>query len=129
MPLLGISAKNLQSDSTTWMQRLDASADVCASAPLDVPDDRAAPSEGNVPQPDEPAEQCREATQAFARHLGGNSVRVAPDSRPALDPPLGWTLSKLSQDRLRQAMDAESSCPGESSKCPPFARLLEALRD
>lgn len=129
VPLLGISAKNLQSDSTTWMQRLDASADVCASAPLDVPDDRAAPSEGNVPQPDEPAEQCREATQAFARHLGGNSVRVAPDSRPALDPPLGWTLSKLSQDRLRQAMDAESSCPGESSKCPPFARLLEALRD
>lgn len=129
VPLVGISAKNLQSDSTTWIQRLNASANVCASAALDVPDDPAASSEGrNVRPPDPAAEQCRIATEAFARHLGGNSVRVAPDSRPALDPPLGWTLSKLSQERLRQAMDAETPCPGESTECPPLARLLKALR-
>jgi hypothetical protein len=129
VPLVGISAKNLQSDSTTWMQRLNAGADVCGSAALNVPDDRAVASERNVPPSKKPAEQCREATRAFASHLGGNSVRVAPDSRPALDPPLGWTLSKLSQERLRLAMDAESFCSGGSMGCPPFARLLEALRN
>jgi hypothetical protein len=129
VPLVGISAKNLQSDSTTWMQRLNAAANVCGSAALDMPDDGAVASESNVPPSEKPAEHCREATKAFIGHLGGNSVRVAPDSRPALDPPLGWTLSKLSQERLRLAMDAEAACPGESRECPPFARLLEALRN
>jgi hypothetical protein len=106
VPLVGISAKNLQSDGTTWMQRLDAGSDVCATA----------------------AAQCRQATEAFTERLGGSSVRVAPDSRPALDPPLGWTLSPLSHERLRQAMDAEAACPVSGGECPEFARLLEALR-
>lgn len=107
VPLAGISAKNLQSDAASWMQRLDAGADVCAAA----------------------AEQCQAATAAFARNLGGSSLRVAPDSRPALDPPLGWTLSPLSRDGLRRAMDTEAGpCTGGTGECPGFARLLDELR-
>jgi hypothetical protein len=107
VPLAGISAKNLQSDAASWMQRLDAGADVCPAA----------------------AAQCRAATAAFARSIGGSSLRVAPDSRPALDPPLGWTLSPLSRDGLRRAMDAEAvPCTEGTGKCPGFARVLDELR-
>jgi hypothetical protein len=106
VPLVGISAKNLQSDATSWMQRLDAGADVCAPA----------------------AVRCLAARNAFTGSFGGSSVRVAPATRPALDPPLGWTLSPLSQERLRQAMDAEAACPAAGGECPAFARLLAALR-
>lgn len=106
VPLLGISAKNLQSEATSWIQRLDADADVCPSA----------------------AELCAAAEASFSAGIGGSTVRVSPASRPALDPPLGWTLSPLSRERLQQAMDAETTCPSSAAQCPAFARLLAALR-
>ncbi|NUS37373.1 MAG: hypothetical protein HOQ04_13135, partial [Pseudarthrobacter sp.] len=107
VPLLGISAKNLQSEATSWIQRLDAGADVCPTG----------------------AEQCPAAQASFTARMGGSAVRVSPASRPALDPPLGWTLSPLSRERLRQAMDAEATCPpATGGQCSGFVRLLDALR-
>jgi hypothetical protein len=107
VPLLGISAKNLQSDASSWLQRLASDDDVCGSASGD----------------------CAVASKELKSRLGGKStVVLAPDRHPAIDPPLGWTLSQLSQDELSRAMDTETCrYEGAEEGCPDFARLLHVL--
>ncbi|WP_211876788.1 hypothetical protein [Pseudarthrobacter albicanus] len=107
VPLLGISAKNLQSDASSWLQRLASDDDVCGSASGD----------------------CAVASNELKSRLGGQStVVLAPDSHPAIDPPLGWALSQLSQDELSRAMDT-ATCRNEGAgeDCSEFARLLHVL--
>lgn len=106
VPLVGISAKTLQSEATSWMQRLDGAAGVC----------------------DTGSTRCQDAQAAFARSVDGPSIRVAPASRPSLDPPLGWSLSPFSLKRLDQAMQDQAACEGSTGECPAFAKLLQALR-
>lgn len=127
VPLVGINAKNLQSDASAWLQRLDSASNVCP---------RATASESDLALeslPSKPATTCTSAMSNVRGQLGNRgTVVAAPDSRPALDPPLGWTLSQLSLDEMTSAMERET-CRGEvpadgRHACTDFASLLQLLR-
>ena len=108
VPLAGIAGTPLQTDASTWLQRLDDSfRDVCP---------RAAGS------------ACEEAVRSL-RTTTGPVVVAAPYTRPAVDAPLGWTLSEFSRQRLTDALGIEArqtkSGPGGYGR---FGALLEMLR-
>lgn len=114
VPLVGISARKLQSEKTSWIQRLEANTTVCP-----VP----ARAENNP----ESVNPCAEATGSVPTALGGRSVVVvSPNSVPALAAPLGWSLSQLSQNQLKGAMEIEAGA-GQGQQ-QPFSLLLEYLR-
>ncbi|MBO1267125.1 hypothetical protein [Arthrobacter cavernae] len=123
VPVAGIKAKDAQSDAAAWKQRLQDGAGVCE---LPVPATAPVPATGNDKQagPD-----CLEATSALASPLGTNRVvEVAPNSEPAIDPPLGWTLSAFSIERLETAMATEKHpCGPDGAGCSDFRKLLDIL--
>ncbi len=86
VPLAGIQAKNAQSEAEAWLQRLQQSADTCLS------------------------DACRSAAAMGGLLGAARTAVVAPKSEPAIDPPLGWTLSQASRNRLDQSLDAERNC-------------------
>ncbi|WP_115790286.1 hypothetical protein [Arthrobacter silvisoli] len=107
VPLAGLKAKANQVEAGAWLQRLDQSADVCLSTECDV------------------------ASRAVLGTLGGgHTVVVAPKSRPAVDPPLGWTLSMLSQNLLDKALKDElartETSPGEEPGLGKLNAVLSA---
>ncbi|NYD77036.1 hypothetical protein [Arthrobacter cupressi] len=105
VPLAGLKAKANQVEAGAWLQRLGAASDVC----LDT--------------------ECDAASGAVLDKLGGDgTVVVAPKSRPAIDPPLGWTLSMLSQNLLDEALEAEKGQDnGGSGELPGLGKLLAVL--
>ncbi|MFJ5954663.1 hypothetical protein ACIQC5_01765 [Paenarthrobacter sp. NPDC092416] len=107
VPLAGVKAKDAQSDAAAWKQRLQEGAGVCALA----------------------STQCSGATAALAGELGETRVvEVAPNSEPAIDPPLGWTLSAFSIERLDTAMGTETvPCGSPNKGCSDFRKLLDIL--
>ncbi|WP_427015356.1 hypothetical protein ACQCSX_10925 [Pseudarthrobacter sp. P1] len=108
VPLVGINARALQSGAAAWLQRLDDSSDACPTA--------------------EPASGCQLASAVVRGTLKGRSaVVVAPASTPALDAPLGWSLSQMSRDRLAAAMAAEAAAGGTVESGPRFGALLALL--
>lgn len=116
VPLVGMSARKLQSEKTSWIQRLEENTNVCP-----VPARAATDPVATNP--------CAEATGSVLKALGGRSVvEVSPNSVPALTAPLGWSLSQLSQDQLKEAMVAETRVKPESGQQQPFSLLLDYLR-
>ena len=105
VPLAGLKAKANQVEAGAWLQRLGQSADVC----LDP--------------------ECDTASKAVLDTLdSGHTVVVAPRSRPAVDPPLGWTLSMLSQNLLDKALaDDLARTGGTSGNGPGLGKLLAVL--
>ncbi|UVJ38618.1 hypothetical protein [Arthrobacter sp. CJ23] len=129
VPLAGIKAKDAQSDAAAWKQRLQEGAGVCE---LPVPATEPVPAAPPVPatgDDNQAGPDCLAATSALAGLLGTNRVvEVAPNSEPAIDPPLGWTLSSFSINRLDTAMITEKhACQPDGSGCSDFRRLLDIL--
>jgi hypothetical protein len=109
VPLVGLNAKNLQTASRAWLQRLEGAANVCPGTAAASP--------------------CMEATAQVRGALNGHAaVVVAPNSVPALVPPLGWSLSPMSEAQLAAAMATEASTPAGAGKAPTYANLLALLR-
>jgi hypothetical protein len=88
VPLSGGVAKDVQSNTGAWLQR--ASTQLLGACPR-----------GDVP--------CQTVLARFWRTLPGGVVVVAPSAQPAVEPPLGWTLSAASRIRLVTAMDRETA--------------------
>lgn len=127
VPLAGIKAKDAQSDAAAWKQRLQEGAGVCA---LPVPAGPAPTEAVTATGSDKDAVPgCSTATSAFTGPLGSKRViEVAPNSEPAIDPPLGWTLSAYSIERLDTAMGAEKHpCQLDGKGCSDFRKLLDIL--
>ncbi len=104
VPLAGLKAKANQVEAGAWLQRLGQSADVCLG------------------------HECDAASKAVLDALGGHSVVVAPKSRPAVDPPLGWTLSMLSQRLMDEALqDDLTLTEGTSGTEPGLGKLFAVL--
>ncbi len=90
VPLQGLGARNVQAAPVTWLQRLhQLTADVCI---------------GPV------AERCKGRLKELQ---SVRTVVIAPRTKPAPPPPLGWTLSELS----RKAMDEGLKAEGEVGRC------------
>ncbi|WP_120523199.1 hypothetical protein [Arthrobacter celericrescens] len=109
VPLAGLQAKANQVEAGAWLQRLGQSADVCLSTECDV------------------------ASRVVLDALGGaHTVVVAAKSKPAVDPPLGWTLSMLSQNLLEQALKDDlartESSPGEEPGLGKLNAVLSAAQ-
>ena len=92
VPLAGLGAASLQTDDITWLQRL--SRQVTAACPEPV------------------AAVCAAALDDVQEPLTDGVVVVAPQTEPAVDAPLGWTLSVDSRVRLADAVEvqADPSC-------------------
>lgn len=108
VPLAGIAGTPLQTDASTWLQRLDDNfSDVCP---------RAAGS------------ACDDAVRSL-RSTTGAVVVAAPYTRPAVDAPLGWSLSEFSRQRLADALgiEARQTKPGPAGY-GRFGALLALLR-
>jgi len=109
VPLAGLKAKANQVEAGAWLQRLGQSADVCLNT------------------------ECDAASKAVLDTLdGGHTVVVAPKARPAVDPPLGWTLSMLSQNLLDKALKDDvartESSPGEEPGLGKLNAVLAAAQ-
>ncbi|WP_026555830.1 hypothetical protein [Arthrobacter sp. 35W] len=108
VPLVGLNARALQISSTAWLQRLDGGLRSCPSPSSDS--------------------GCQAATNRMLAKLGGRAiVVVAPDSIPALDPPLGWSLSSMSRNQLDAAMEKEVANTDIGEHGPGFGALLKLL--
>ncbi|WP_461022048.1 hypothetical protein [Thalassiella azotivora] len=104
VPAAGLRARDLQVDDATWLQRAaGALADPCPAPVLAAP----------VQEGRGAAARCDAAVRELRDQLPGGVVVVAPRTRPAVEPPLGWTLSATSQQRLLAAMDDQAvRCSG-----------------
>jgi len=119
VPVHGMTAAHgLQTDTGTWLQRAsNAYADPC-------------------PQEAE-SSTCGAAVESVRGWVPGGTVVVAPATEPAVDSPLGWTLSHESETRLATALTAEQTCAGTASgtaptqtgRYPRLCTLLALLRD
>ncbi|WP_125613418.1 hypothetical protein [Specibacter cremeus] len=108
VPVAGLQARAQQIAPQTWLQRLESSAGVCPLADTGGP--------------------CGRATDVVRQALNGRAVVVvAPDTVPALDPPLGWALSPMSQAQLAKAMAAAAAKRTGGGQAPGFGNLLELL--
>ncbi|MBN4926677.1 hypothetical protein IEU95_07540 [Hoyosella rhizosphaerae] len=76
-------AGTVQNTTTTWMNRAAYSYGV--TCPTGIA-------------------QCDAAVEHVVGFLGANMVTIAPDTRPTLRSPLGWTLSELSRSSTRAAL-------------------------
>lgn len=108
VPLVGYAAKATQLTDAAWLQRLSgALADVC--------------EEGNT--------TCTNAVKATREKLSGQTVVAAPETRPAVVPPLGWALSTFSIGSLEAALTKEitTPCAAESTQELRPVRLCALL--
>lgn len=108
VPLAGQKAKDLQTESSTWAQRLQTVSKVCS------PGDAA----------------CENSVDSILSALPGRSpfITANPNSLPAVDPPLGWTLSEMSRKRLGDALKEEIRLDrSDLSLSPSLANLLAVL--
>lgn len=110
VPLAGLSAGAAQVTSGAWLQR--AAAALSRSCP-------------------EGASRCDAASEALRDRLTGGVVVVAPGTKPGVDAPLGWTLSKDSRTRLTAAVrDQLRSCRNRGAgEYTCLADLLSVLRE
>lgn len=110
VPLTGLSAGAAQVASGAWLQRTAAA--LSRSCP-------------------EVASPCDTASDALRDRLTGGVVVVAPRTKPGVDAPLGWTLSKDSRTRLTEAVqDQLAPCHNRSAggyTC--LADLVRVLRE
>lgn len=116
VPLASLKAGQAQSEAEAWLQRLELSADACPQTldAITTPEETEK-SENSEP----PGTTCMDATKTITDILQpGRTVVAAPNSRPSVDPPLGWTLSQLSRELLSAALEQEkSTCSHEASLC------------
>ena len=107
VPIVGGGAKELQTASGTWTQRVaEAIADPC-------------------PRPDDAL--CGAAVTQLRSTIPDGIVVAAPLTRAAVDPPLGWTLSTDSRERLDLALaDQAGACAGP--RVQGYACLSALLR-
>ncbi|HEY0127490.1 MAG TPA: hypothetical protein VGB58_10175 [Blastococcus sp.] len=145
VPMEGGGATGLQAGTTTLLQRVAAAF----SAPCGTSEDGPAPEAGAVqdgapsPAPDgappDPAAVeaasrdavCVGVTEAVHAELSGGVVVAAPLTAPAVEAPLGWTLSpdsrtRMSADVREQIQDCDDNPrPGGYACLRP---LLDVLR-
>lgn len=108
VPLAGTNAEKLQAASGTLTQRVAAAI--------------------GDPCPPAYAVRCGEAVKALRDPITGSIVVAAPLTQPAVDPPLGWTLSSDSRDRLEAALQSQAaSCRPEDRKVQGYACLSDLL--
>lgn len=100
VPIVGHGAKLEQVSDTAWLQRLSASLQHICPASGDA---------GETP--------CEAAVRAVRGKLPGQVVVVAPETRPTVVPPLGWTLSSFSARSLDLALDCLA--PRAGDELPP----------
>ncbi|MFC5379387.1 hypothetical protein [Aquipuribacter nitratireducens] len=85
VPLAGLAARDVQLSEGAWLQRLEQQLlDPCP--------------------PGEAAGACRAVVGDLHRAADGPVVVVGPSTQPAVDAPLGWTLSPGSRAHLANAM-------------------------
>ena len=112
VPLAGLNARSQLSEREAYVQRIsNAFADVCPDSARTTCDDaieavRPAPAASDGP--------AQTATDGFV-------LAASPPAGPAVEVPLGWTLSNASLDRLQQAIGVGAApCPapqdGEQTK-------------
>ena len=106
VPLVGWSAKGAQAAEAAWIQRITSTLiDVC-------------PTTGD----------CGANQRAVRTAFGNGVVVVAPTTRPAVVPPLGWALSTHSMESLNEALKTELTCSEpEPPADAPFVRLCHLV--
>ena len=109
VPLAGKQAAGLYIAPSSWIQRITSQwTSSCPAA--DLP--------------------CVQAMQSVGSLMNEPSrvIIAAPITRPALDVPLGWTLSNYSRDRLSEDVAQQSeACPAGDPR-PCLAQLLALFR-
>ena len=100
VPITGGAAKGHLAAEDAWIQR------ITMAMPGACPDSEA-------------AEACRTALIELIRSGGilpGGALVIAPDSTPAVVPPLGWALSGMSQARFTSAIKSAAGCDADDVK-------------
>jgi hypothetical protein len=107
VPLLALNTKEALVSENAWLQRLSDSLD----------------SDSVCPWPDT---VCYAAVAAGRDAVEGGVAVSAPSTRPAVVAPLGWTLSDMSQERLRDEAVSQTrpTCGGPA---PGYAKLGDLL--
>lgn len=108
VPLVGRGAKDVQTSTPTWLQRVsDAYADPC-------------PATGDT--------ACRAAVQQVRNAIEGGVVVATPLTRPSVDAPLGWTLSQDSRSQLKRGLDEQAAgCEVQAGRYTCLRTLLDLL--
>ena len=111
LPLVGLGEGAAQTSTQSWLQRLAAAiAEPCPSSAA--------------------SSACARAVQAVhAADLADAVVVAAPLTRPAVEAPLGWTLSSDSEARLGRDLDRQTGAcaDDEAGQYPCLADLLGLL--
>ncbi|RZS65743.1 hypothetical protein EV187_1445 [Agromyces ramosus] len=97
VPITGGAAKGHLTAEDAWIQR------ITLAMPGACPDSEA-------------AEACRTALVDLIGSDGlmpGGTLVIAPDSTPAVVPPLGWALSGMSQARFTSAIKSAAGCDAD----------------
>ena len=100
VPITGGAAKGHLTAEDAWIQRIT----------LAMP--------GACPDSDI-AKDCRAALIELIRSGGllpGGTLVIAPDSTPAVVPPLGWALSGMSQARFTSAIKSAAGCDADDAE-------------
>lgn len=110
VPLAGLAARDLQMSEGAWLQRLEqAIGTPCPASTV--------------------GDGCRRAVAGLRDPVRGSVIVVTPSTQPAVDAPLGWTLSGGSRTRLANAMTEQAEqceqVPTQSYGC--FGDLLRLL--
>jgi hypothetical protein len=106
VPLLALSTKDALTSDNAWLQRLSSSlADVCD--PTDV--------------------KCRWGVEEAREDVAGGIAVAVPSTRPAVIPPLGWTLSDTSQVLLAVESDAQMAPTCDGDRDTSYGRLGDLM--
>ncbi|MDF2048881.1 hypothetical protein [Arthrobacter sp. Cr_A7] len=108
MPLRDKDVKEKQVAADAWIQRIATGLeDVC---PSDI-------------------EYCDDTHTKFQETIPAGVVVVSPATRPAIAPPLGWTLSGLSRANLCKALEMEITATGTPASFGRLGNLFSLTED
>lgn len=128
VPLEGQQAKGVQVSTPAWLQRVAAAY---ARPCTDEPDSEDQPY-AEEPDDDGDGEEtaCTAAVEALRSTLTDGVVVAAPFTKPAVEAPLGWTLSPQSLTRLEADLaDQLTDCPKGDAAYGCTRNLLDLLRE
>jgi hypothetical protein len=106
VPFLALNTKEALTSDNAWLQRLsDSLESVCDPAHL----------------------PCVWGVEAAREQVAGGVAVAAPSTRPAVIPPLGWTLSDTSRVLLSVEADAQMSLTCQSERDTSYGRLGDLM--
>jgi hypothetical protein len=131
VPRTGTGAGDLQTSTTTWLQRVG----LAYSSPCGSPDEAEVVPEGDDPDgeatPVAIDQACLAAVEAIHGRLTDGVVVAAPLTAPAVEAPLGWTLSPDSRERMRADLKeqvegcTDNARPGRYACLSPLLDVLK----